>query len=495
MSRRKGTAIPSVALPIKIERGKIRHFADSIRSAILHGKLCPGERLPSSRAAADFYGLSRTTVRIVYDELMQEGYLIAARGSGTSVSAELPDASGIKHLDKHTKAASLDIPHQTSQRGLLMQNTGVTVARNFFELRPFRAWLPSFKDFPLALWGRISRREWTHATERSLKYGGPQGLRRLREAIRAHIARERGISCTADQIVIVAGSQEALFLSALVLGDPGGRVAVENPGYLGAKGAFLAAGLQSVPIAVDGEGLVFKELAKKKDIRLVFLTPSHQYPTGVTLSLSRRIELLRWAKENKAYLLEDDYDSDFRYTPRAIPALHALDTHERVIYIGSFSKVLTPSIRLGYLVLPPGLVEPFLRARALIDRGSPSLEQATLATFIEEGHFDSHLRKMRKLYHQRQEILLDSLRRFGGSYLEVKPSSIGMHIVGTLCCDLEANTVAARGREAGLELTPLSDFSMGGPCGNGIMLGYTALSPAVIREGARVLGRVLKNSS
>jgi GntR family transcriptional regulator/MocR family aminotransferase len=495
MSPSKGIAIPGVTLPTKIERAKIRHFAESIRGAILHGKLRPGERLPSSRAAADFYGLSRTTVRVVYDELIQEGYLVAVRGSGTSVSTELSELSGVKGPGHHNKASSIEVLHHTSQRGILMRNTGVTVARNFFELRPFRAWLPSFKDFPLALWGRISRREWSSATERSLKYGGPQGLRRLREAIRAHIARERGISCAAEQIIIVAGSQEALFLSALVLGDPGGQVAVENPGYLGAKGAFLAAGLQSVPISVDAEGLVFRELAKKQGIRLVFLTPSHQYPSGVTLSLARRIELLQWAKENMAYLLEDDYDSDFRYTPRAIPALHALDTHERVIYIGSFSKVLIPSIRLGYLVLPPDLVEPFLRARALIDRGSPSLDQATLATFIEEGHFDSHIRKMRKLYQQRQEILLESLDKFCSGYLETKPSSIGMHVVGSLDHGLTAKTVASRGKEAGLELTPLSDFSMGGPCRNEIMLGYTALSPSAIREGARVLGKVLRSAS
>lgn len=492
MVSRKGTAIPGISFSTERRGKKIRSISTAIREAILLGKLRPGERLPSSRAAADYYGLSRTTLRVVYDELIQEGYLSTIRGSGTSVSSDLANILGWDELQIEKSAKAETLLHQVSKRGLLMRHTPVTAPRSFFELRPFRAWLPSFKDFPLELWGRISRREWSQASERSLKYGGPQGLRRLREAIRQHIARERGISCAAEQIIIVAGSQEALFLSALVLGDPGDRVAIEDPGYIGARGAFLAAGLSSIPISVDGEGLQFSELQKQRNIRMVFLTPSHQYPLGVTLSLSRRIQLLHWAREKEAYLLEDDYDSDFRYTPRAIPALHALDSAERVIYIGSFSKVLIPSIRLGYLVVPNGLVEPFLRARALIDRGSPSLEQATLATFIEEGHFDAHIRKMRKLYKEKQEILLEALSHFCGDKIHAEPSPIGMHLVGSLPTALPAKKIALEGEEVGLELTPLSDFSMGGNCPNGILLGYTALSAAKIREGAKTLGSIIQ---
>ena len=368
----------------------------------------------------------------------------------------------------------------------------MTAARTFVELRPFRAWLPSFRDFPLEIWGRLSRRKWAGASERSLKYGGPQGLRALREGIMRHIGRERGITCTPDQIIIVAGSQEALFISALVLADPGDIVAVEDPGYIGARGAFTAAGLKVSPIGVTDEGLDAEALRKLKDCRLAFLTPSHQYPLGVTMSLPRRLELLSWAAEARAFLLEDDYDSDYRYGPRAISALKALDRNDRVIYIGSFSKVLIPSIRLGYMVVPSELVDSFLRARALIDRGSPSIEQATLAAFIDEGHFDSHIRKMRRLYAERQEILLRAIAQHCDGRIEVKPSLIGMHLVGNLPRTIPADKLAEIGEKKGIELTPLSQFSLRKECPNGVMLGYTALTQNAIREGARLLGESLK---
>ena len=487
-----GKAIPGLSIERKRGAPLQTQLYQGIRKAVLQGRLQAGDRIPSTREVADFYGISRTTSRLVYEQLIDEGYLEGQRGAGTRISKKLPDVIELlparerKKVDRPSPAGNL------SKRGILLGKTPVTVARTFVELRPFRAWLPSFRDFPLELWGRLARRAWAQASERSLKYGGPQGMRALREAIAMHVAQERGVSCSSEQVLIVAGSQEALFLSALVLGDPGDRVAMEDPGYLGARGAFVAAGLDPLPIPVGSEGIEIAALRKATSSRLVFVTPSHQYPLGVTMSLPRRLDLLRWAGENGAYVLEDDYDSEIRYTGRAVPALKALDREGRVIYVGSFSKVLVPSIRLGYLIVPAELTDAFLRARALIDRGSPSLEQATLCSFMEEGHFERHLRRMRKLYRERQEILLSELEAKKVEGFEVSPSAIGMHLVGRLASGLSAERVSERGEELGLELTPLSRFAFGRGCPNGIMLGYTALTPNSIREGVHKLQRCLK---
>jgi GntR family transcriptional regulator/MocR family aminotransferase len=357
--------------------------------------------------------------------------------------------------------------------------------------RPFVPEAPALDAFPYQLWSRLVARQGRQMPVNNFTYQTSAGYRPLREAIASHVAVSRQVHCIADQVVIVSGSQGALDLVARMLVNPGDPVWLEDPGYSGARGAFVGAGAQIIPVPVDGEGLVVDVgVARAPEAHLVYLTPSHQFPLGVTMSLARRLALLDWAKRANAYILEDDYDSEFRFGTRPLATLQGLDDADRVIYIGTFSKVLFPSLRIGYLILPPALVGPFLKVRRLIDIHSPMLEQAVLADFMIEGHFVRHLRRMRTLYAERRNALLEAARELP---LEIDSPEAGIHCVGWLPKGMDDLGLVRNATVYGLHLTPVSNFSLEPLPRKGLLLGYGGFSIQEIKEGIQRLGALFRS--
>ena len=325
-----------------------------------------------------------------------------------------------------------------------------------------------------------------------LAYHQPAGYLPLREAIASYLATARGVRCTAEQVIIVAGSQQGLDLAARVLLDPGEQVWMEDPGYPGARGALLGAGARLVPVPIDAEGLVV-QMGKERapHARLAFVTPSHQFPLGVTMSMARRLSLLAWASEAGAWIVEDDYDGEFRYVGRPLAALQGIDRANRVIYLGTVSKVLFPAVRLGYLVVPPDLVNVFIAAHLFTDIHPPLLEQVTLATFLHEGHFVRHIRQLRQLYQERQVTLVDLARETLAGKLDVQPAVAGMHLIGWLPGKQDDRQVAHAAARVSVDVSPLSLYALEGSERTGILLGYTAVGTEEMRAGLQRLASVL----
>jgi GntR family transcriptional regulator/MocR family aminotransferase len=464
-----------------------------IRSAILAGQLRANTRLPSTRRLAHELAISRNTVLEAYAQLLAEGYITGQVGSGTYVSPTLPDA--VLQLQT-TTSLSYPVPARNpSQRGKLLAATPVSAARDTGTLRAFRPGLPAFETFPFEIWSRLMARHWRQPPPELLSYGSPRGYPPLREAIAEYLLASRGVRCTPEQIIIVAGSQQALDLATRVLLDIGDRAWIEDPGYLGARGALTSAGAEIVPVPVDGEGLdMTAGISQCPDARLVYITPSHQFPLGVTMSLPRRLALLEWAHRTGAWILEDDYDSEYRYTGRPLPALQGLDSENRTIYLGTLSKTLFPSLRLGYMVVPPDLIAPFVAAKALADRHAPSIEQAVLADFIAQGHFVRHVRRTRVLYAERQATLVEAVERELSGLLELEPAEAGMHLVARLPHNIDDQLVSAKAAEYGVEAPALSTYGVAPLRPRGLILGYAAFSQAEIYAGVRRLRRALQGS-
>lgn len=464
-----------------------------IRAAILSGELKGGMKLPSTRALADELNVSRNTVLNAYRQLLAEGYLEGRKGSGTFVTRVLPE---LLLTAPHTlKTVQTELAESTQPKFSERAKAQITAYQppmgGKFP-RPFLAEAPALDAFPYQLWSRLVVRQARRMPVTSFMYQDSAGYLPLREAIAAHVAVSRQVHCTPEQVMIVPGSQGALDLAARMLVNPGDPVWIEDPGYSGARGAFLGAGAHIIPVPVDGEGLVVNlgmELAS--EARLVYLTPSHQFPLGVTLSLARRLALLDWAKHANAYIIEDDYDSEFRFAERPLATLQGLDDADRVIYIGTFSKVLFPSIRIGYMILPSQLVDSFLKVRRLVDIHSPMLEQTVLADFIIEGHFTRHLRRMRTLYAERRNALLEAAKELP---LEIHSAEAGIHCVGWLLEGMDDVALARKGPDYDLNLTPISTFSIEPLTHKGFLLGYGGYSVQEIKEGARRLGELLGSS-
>jgi GntR family transcriptional regulator/MocR family aminotransferase len=349
--------------------------------------------------------------------------------------------------------------------------------------------------FPTELWARLSARLFRRATPGNLGYGDPAGYPLLREAIAAYLGESRGIRCDPGQVLIVAGSQQGFDIACRVLLDPGDSVWVEEPGYLGTRGALLAAGARIVPVPVDGEGLdVAAGINQQSMARMASVTPAHQYPLGSVMSLPRRLALLEWAGRSGAWIVEDDYDSEFRYSGRPLMTLRGLDQEGRVVYLGTFSKVLLPSLRLGYLVVPPGLVDTFLAARALSDDSPPFLSQAVTAEFMAEGHFARHIRRMRAAYADRRAAMLEGARRDLRGIMELPPDETGLQLVGWLAGGLDELNACREAAESGIDMRPLSAYRLLPSDRPGVLLGYAAFSPRDIRDALRRLGEALRGA-
>jgi GntR family transcriptional regulator/MocR family aminotransferase len=436
--------------------------------------------------------VSRNTVLTAFEQLAAEGYVEGRAGRGTSVAQFLPDeAMGPKQSQR--RPSTHRAARQPSRRGAFIAGVRVRPLSSFQSRKvPFRRGC-ALADFPVEQWGRLARRQWSRPPTDMLDYGGIAGFLPLRNEIAAYLRRARGVICDADQVIIVNGSQQGLNLAARILADPGDAAWIEDPGYDGSRAALQAAGVRTIPVRVDADGLnVADGIRRAAHARLACVTPSHQFPLGATMTLRRRLELLQWARKSGAWVVEDDYDSDVRFSSRPLPALQGLDTAGCVIYLGTFSKILFPSIRLGYLVVPNTLVDAFLKARLIWDVHLPTINQAILADFMAQGFFERHVRRMRTLYRERQEALLSAAQRFLRGLLNVEPADCGMHVVGWLQERIDDRAAAEAARRAGVEVSPLSMFAESEKRPGGLLLGYAAFTPESIAKATGRLAEALE---
>jgi GntR family transcriptional regulator/MocR family aminotransferase len=495
MSTRVASGIVPV---IRIDRNAAvplhRQIYDAIRMAISDGRLRPGQQIPSSRLLAKELDVSRLPVLNAYAQLLAEGYLTARIGAGTAVSSQLPDHfTSTDPMLKKRGAAAHEGSRKVAQRTATLPSYLVMPwTRNW---GAFGVGQVAADSFPLQTWSNIVARRSKNMSVRSFGYGDQMGYLPLRQSIAAYLRTARSVSCDADQILIVSGSQQALEISAQVLVDPGNSVWIEEPGYRFSREVFALAGSRLVAVPVDDQGLnVSAGIKKCRSARVAIVTPSHQFPLGVTMSASRRLQLLQWAQQNGSWIIEDDYDSEYRYESAPISSLQGLDNNERVIYIGTFSKVLFPSLRVGYIVVPRDLLGHFIATRRATDLGSPTLTQEVLAEFISEGHFERHIRRMRVLYKERRSVLVESLRWNLDAACEVIGAEAGLHLTLTLP-GLESDyDIALRAASQNLWVWPLSAAYSGGAARNGLILGFGSTQAADIPAAVHKLRGVLWNA-
>ncbi len=462
---------------------------ENICRAIVKGQLAAGMRLPSTRDLATSLGVSRNTVTSAFEQLLAEGYIEGKVGAGTYI-AQVDVAP--THRPVYPLNGLISTPCKLSQRGQTMLALRDTIFRYRHDpIRAFRPGVPALDAFPVEVWSKLMAQHWRYAQPDLLSYGDPCGYRPLRECIAEYLRHSRAMQCKAEQVIIVSGSQQALDITACVLLDPGDAVWMEDPGYIGARNVFLGAGVNPVPVPIDEQGLnVEAGQLRQPHAKLVYVTPSHQFPLGYTMSLSRRLELLQWAQQSGAWILEDDYDSEYRYQSQPLAALQGLDESGRVIYMGTFSKVLFPSLRLGYLVVPPALVDAFAAARALSDRHSPLFDQAVLTDFIIEGHFNRHLRRMRLLYAERQAALVSATQQLS-HLLNAQPCETGMHLVGWLPRGVNDRSVSQQLAQHGITAPALSTYRIEPSLQSGLVLGYAAINVEMIGSAIKQMASIL----
>ena len=484
----------------------------SLRERILRGHLRAGLRLPSSRGLAGQLGIARNTVTAAFEMLVAEGYLVSRIGAGTFVAPHLPDiflqpAAATEPATRKRAAAARTSVSRGGRAHLRhwpgADRGGQLAPRHLATLRlqpapaPLLPAGPALEQFPVEQWGRLLSRCWRRGPLRLLASGHPQGDPDLREAIAAYLGSARGVQCEASQVVITSGSQQGLDLTARVLLNPGEQAWVEDPGYWGAHSSLQGAGVQAISVPVDKDGMDVPEaLRRAPAARLALITPSHQFPLGITMSLPRRLQLLQWAQETHGWVLEDDFDSEFRYSGRPLTALQGLDGEGRVLYLGTFSRVLFPALRIGYLVLPPELVKAFVAARAAAGWQSAVLEQQVLARFIGEGHFGRHLRRMRALYAQRREALLQALAQLQ-EWIEAPAPDCGLHAIGWLKsragrgrgkpAESRLQTMQRAAGRCGYTLVSLARFCTGVQLPPALLLPFSAEDERTLRQRIRLL--------
>ena len=479
---------PEAAIPL------YRQLYESLRGAILEGRLAAGARLPSSRLLANDLGVGRNTVLAAFEQLTAEGYLEAVVGAGTRVAQSLPD--DLLQIGKKTAKAKAATPSPAgtlSARGeqlASVRRPAVHYERG--QGRAFQHGLPALDLFPMTLWSRLLARRSRDTASGLLGYETGAGFAPLREAIAAHAGAARGVVCTAEQVIVTTGAQAALMLAAQMLTDPGDAVWLEDPGYLGARGAMLGAGARIVPVPVDSEGIDIEAgRALDPNPRLIYVTPSHQYPLGVTLSLQRRLALLDFARQTNALVLEDDYDSEYRFTGRPVASLQGLDRSGRVLYMGTFAKTLFPALRIGYLIVPDNLIDAFRTAIRLTGHIPPAAAQAALADFILEGHYGAHVRRMRSIYATRHASLVNAVRGELDDWLDIAPGDGGMQMPAFLHADVNDKEIAALASDAGIYVSPLSNYQLGNSHRSGLYLGFAAIPEMRILKSARRFAEVL----
>ncbi|MDB5416341.1 MAG: transcriptional regulator [Rubritepida sp.] len=451
----------------------LRQVYLELRHAVLGGVLPPGARLPATRALAHRLGIARNTVVAAYEQLLAEGFIEGRVGAGSYVSRDLP--RGLEHPPSPAAPLPATTLPNMVQPGAQPFNTGRT----------------SWDERTARTWRQLTMRRLQTPDPAMLGYGDPRGSLALREAIATYLGAARAVRCTPEQVVVTAGAQQAIDLVLKVLVEPGDPVWIEDPCYPALRAAMAAAKARIIPVPVDAQGLVVSEgIAASPAARLAYVTPSSQYPLGVVLSMSRRMELLAWARRAGAWVVEDDYDSEFRYAGRPLASLQGVDEGGRVIYIGTFSKVLFPGLRLGYAVLPPELLEPILTARLLSDWHPPVLQEGVVTDFLAGGHFAQHLRRMRQRYRIARDTLVEVLNEECGAALEVVDApDQGMKLLARLRPGRRDTEVSAIAEQAGLIARPVSPMFLAATPIQGLMLGFSGHEPGALRRAARTLGR------
>jgi GntR family transcriptional regulator/MocR family aminotransferase len=490
MKRIPASFLPPIALDRHTKTPMYRQLYDWFRSAIIDGQMRPGQRVPSTRGLAAELKISRIPVLNAFEQLLAEGYFETFVGAGTCVAKSIPDDTlshpAVKAWKGHQEIVEKRGPRRMSRRGAAL--THLPAQSWLDNLGAFRVSLPALDHFPIGVWSKLVARHSRKPPRGIMAYGDAMGYLPFREAVAEYLGAVRGVRCESSQILVTTGSQQALQISAQVLLNPKDRVCMEEPGYPGARQAFMTTGAHLIPVPVDDEGINVVELIRRgRDARAVYVTPSHQYPMGMTMSATRRMLLLNWAVRTGAWIIEDDYDSEYRFGSRPIASLQGLDTDGRVIYIGTFSKVMFPALRLGYVVVPKDLVPAFSAARDAADIFSSTLYQAVLTDFIREGHFARHIRRMRMLYMERRRALVNAIQIQMGGRTEVIGAEAGMHLVALLQRGINDVEVSRKAAHRGISAMPLSVCYSKTPTRGGLILGYGGANAHQIHDGIRKL--------
>lgn len=478
--------IPALGTIDRSQGGIGRQLAKALRNAISNGELTAGERLPSTRALAESLGVSRGTVTEAYEQLMAEGCLDAQPGSSTRVAATLHQPNASLQSSPASDVGSVQSTPDSAARY-------VEIAERLVSLPsvPFSVAVP---EGAVALddhWRRLSNRVRVSQTAAPSGYGDPQGLLSLREAIADYLRKSRAVRCGPENIVVTEGTQQGIYLAAKVLLSPGDVAWAEDPAYPGLTSVLEERGIEVRRIAVDNQGFnVASALETYPAAKAAFVTPSHQYPMGMPLSMPRRLALIEWARKSDGWIIEDDYDSELRYAGQPFPAMQGLES-SRVVYLGTFSKVLAPSLRLGYIVAPGCLVKAFVGARALMGRGSPLTEQHVIAAYMKEGYFETHIRRIRNIYSERRQTLIDALQ-LELPELRIQPSDQGMHLVTWLPDGGDDKAIAEAANKEGVAVRALSPMCSKNLKLSGLMLGFGGFTDDQLQDGVRRLRGILE---
>jgi GntR family transcriptional regulator/MocR family aminotransferase len=457
-----------------------RQICDQLRAQILTGRIMPGTRLPSTRTLSREWRLSRNTVLNSFEQLLAEGYLEGKVGAGTwvtrSISADLLRRRAPAATARKAPARLADLPRS------LVRLTAWRLVNRGERGGAFHVGVPDITEFPRVTWARIVSRVSKLNRFDLFGYGNPAGYRPLREAVSRYLKLSRSVNCDPEQVFIFSGSQQALYITTQLLVRKRDRVWMEEPGFPGAVAALSATGAILVPVPVDRDGMMVSLGARQApSAAIAYVTPSHQFPLGTTMSLARRLALLEWAMDSRAWIIEDDYDSEYRYASRPISCLQGLDQNDRVIYMGTFSKVLFPALRIGYAVVPQQLIEPFKALRTAMDVSPPALPQAALAEFLIEGHFVRHIQRMRQIYLKRQRVLEDHIRQLAPNLLEPAGTEAGLHVTFLLPKSADDRAIFAEAAKRGVTVSPLSVHYSGRDRRAGLILGFGDVSERQIR--------------
>jgi GntR family transcriptional regulator / MocR family aminotransferase len=454
------------------------------RQAILRRVMSSAERLPSTRELAEQLHVSRTVVVLAYEQLLAEGFVEGRAGSGTYVANILGDGP------TNLRASRVKIRLSRYGHALGAQPSANFLGKPSPRLRyDFAYGRSDIEVFPFEMWRRMLLRHARKASIRALDYGPTGGSIALREAIAVHLRRSRAVFCDPSQVIVVSGSQQALDLVARVLIDRGDRIAVEDPCYQGTREILRMTGARILAMPVDRDGLDPGKLPDRT--RMVFVTPSHQFPTGAVLSLPRRLNLVDWARRKDALVVEDDYDGEYRYEDQSLQSLQGLDAEGRVIYIGTFSRTVFSALRIGYLIVPKPLVSVFTSAKWLSDRHTATLEQETLAEFITSGLYERHLRRVRRRNAARRETLREAIAKYLGDRVEVTGFGAGAHVALWPAAQISESQAIAGAAALGVGVYGISPYFLSTPRKNGFMLGYSRMKEGDIRAGVRLLSQVL----
>ena len=462
-----------------------RQIYTGMRKAILVGAFPAGGRLPSTREIAEQLGVSRTVVLMAYDLLLAEGFASGRGGAGTYVS----EGVGKSTSKRENASAQMRLSRYGSAALAAMEAVDTPRPSPYSVRYDFAFGRSAIENFPLEMWRRTLLRHLRKGPVRQFDYGQAAGSRVLREAICSHLRRSRGVVCDPSEVIVVNGSQQAIDLVARVLVERGDRVAIEDPQYNGTREVLRASGARLLPVPVDGDGLNPAKLPEQAG--LIFVTPSHQFPTGAILSLARRLALLDWARRKNSIIVENDHDGEFHYEGRPLESMQGLDTEGRIVYLGTFSRTVFPALRIGYLIVPKSLGPAFVAAKWLNDLHSPTLEQDTLAEFINSGMYERHLRQLRRRHGARRKALLAAVRTYLGDRVEVTGDGSGSHIVLWPLKQVSESTIVAQAGSRGVGVYGIAHCYLKRPSRTGLIIGYSGMNEGPIREGIRILSEVL----